>query len=73
MRADEVPEELVQILDRHAGRTHSRTGSVVIALAEILTRYREMMEAEHDRGSGRQGTQPHPADTLVELPGRLGR
>lgn len=42
MTPDEVPQELIDILDRHAGKTHSRKGVVVAALAEILTRYDEM-------------------------------
>lgn len=33
----DIPQELIEILDRAAGREHSRTGSVVGTLAEILT------------------------------------
>jgi hypothetical protein len=36
---EEIPQELVDLLDRAAGRAHSRAGSVVRTLAEILTRY----------------------------------
>jgi hypothetical protein len=72
MRADEVPAELIEILDRRAGRAHSRTGSVVTALAEILTRHREMVEAEYDHGPGREGAQPDPAQSVDELAGGLG-
>jgi hypothetical protein len=43
---EEVPAELIELLDLRAGRTHSRTGSVVAALAEILTRYDEL-RCEH--------------------------
>lgn len=39
MKAEEIPEELINILDDRAGRKHSRTGSVVACLAEILTEY----------------------------------
>lgn len=39
MTVDEIPQELIDILDRRAGKKHSRSGSVVSALAEILTRY----------------------------------
>lgn len=42
MRVDEIPQELIDILDERAGKQHSRTGSVVSALAEILTRYEEI-------------------------------
>lgn len=39
MKVEDVPAELLEILDRHAGKLHSRTGSVATALAEILTAY----------------------------------
>jgi hypothetical protein len=42
--ADEVPQELVDLLDERAGKTHSRKGSVLATLAEILTRYDELRE-----------------------------
>jgi hypothetical protein len=42
MTADEVPQELIDLLDERAGRKHSRTGSVVSTLAEILTLYDEL-------------------------------
>jgi hypothetical protein len=42
MKAEEIPQELTDILDRAAGMNHSRTGSVMRALAEILTRYDEI-------------------------------
>lgn len=41
MEARDVPQELIDILDERAGRKHSREGSVVSTLAEILTRYEE--------------------------------
>jgi len=42
VKAEEVPQELIDILDKRAGKTHSRTGVVVECLAEILTRYDEI-------------------------------
>ena len=51
MEARDIPQELVDILDERAGRKHSREGSVVTTLAEILTRYDELkgmeMDSEH--------------------------
>jgi hypothetical protein len=43
MRAEEIPAELMDMLDEDAGRVHSRTGSVACSLARILTRYEEML------------------------------
>jgi hypothetical protein len=48
MTPEEVPAELKDILDRRAGKTHSQTGTVMQALAEILTRYDELARS----GSG---------------------
>lgn len=45
MTPAEIPQDLVDILDRAAGRTHGRSGSVVACLAEILTRHDEIREA----------------------------
>jgi len=42
MTADEIPQELIDILDERAGKKHSREGRVVSTLAEILTCYDEM-------------------------------
>lgn len=39
---EEIPEELLEILDQRAGKQHSRQGSVVRCLAEILTRWEEV-------------------------------
>jgi hypothetical protein len=36
VKPEDVPQELIDILDARAGREHSRTGSVVSTLAEIL-------------------------------------
>jgi hypothetical protein len=43
MTAEEIPQELIDILDKAAGRKHSRTGSVISCLAEILTKYQEII------------------------------
>lgn len=43
MIAEEIPGELVEILDRRAGREHSRDGSVLRTLAEILTRHEDIV------------------------------
>ena len=37
MRADEVPQDILDLLDARAGKEHSHTGAVVACLAEILT------------------------------------
>lgn len=42
MKPEEIPQELLGILDARAGKAHSRQGPVVAALAEILTRYDEL-------------------------------
>lgn len=49
MKPAEIPQELLDILDRAAGREHARTGSVVATLAAILGRYNELKAAQwHD-------------------------
>lgn len=42
MTVDEIPQELIDLLDERAGKKHSKTGSVLKTLAEILTRYEEL-------------------------------
>ncbi len=42
MTPAEIPQELVDLLDERAGRRHSRDGSVLRTLAEILTRFDQM-------------------------------
>lgn len=42
MDAQGIPQELVDIVDRDAGKQHSRSGSVLASLARVLTRYDEM-------------------------------
>lgn len=51
MKPEQIPPELMAILDERAGREHSRTGSVARALAEILTRWEEIRD-EHIRRAG---------------------
>jgi hypothetical protein len=46
VKAEEIPAELVAILDEAAGRQHSETGPVRTALAAILTKHRELVLAE---------------------------
>jgi hypothetical protein len=41
MTPEEIPQEWLDLLDQRAGKTHSRTGSVASALAEIQTAYEE--------------------------------
>lgn len=46
MIPEEIPQELIDILDERAGKKHSRSGVVVRALAEILTRYDELKKED---------------------------
>lgn len=56
MTPAEIPAELIAILDRAAGREHSRTGSVAACLAEILGRYDQLKaEAWHNAAQDRIG------------------
>ena len=41
MKPEDIPAELVTMLDDAAGKQHSRTGAVLTALAAILTRHDE--------------------------------
>lgn len=43
----EIPQDLIDILDARAGKAHNRTGPVVAALAEVLTRWEEIKESAH--------------------------
>lgn len=45
MISADIPQELIDILDRAAGRAHTQTGSVVTALADILTAYDRIRES----------------------------
>lgn len=44
--ASEIPQELIDIIDLRAGKLHSRTGSVLTTLAEVLTRWEELKKEE---------------------------
>lgn len=46
MTPEEIPQELVDLLNQHAGKIHSRTGPVLQSLAIILTRFKEIILAE---------------------------
>lgn len=46
MTPEEIPDELVQMLDEAAGKEHSRQGPVLTTLARILTRYEEIRAPE---------------------------
>jgi hypothetical protein len=48
MTPDDIPRELLLILDKRAGKIHSRHGVVAECLAEILTKYDEMKEEEYN-------------------------
>lgn len=39
---DEIPQELINLLDKRAGKKHSKDGPVLRVLAEILTKYEEI-------------------------------
>jgi predicted HAD superfamily Cof-like phosphohydrolase len=39
MKIEDVPAELLEILDRHAGKLYDHPGAAAFALAEILTAY----------------------------------
>jgi hypothetical protein len=43
MTADEIPQELLDIVDSAAGKVHSRSGPVAACLAAVLTRHAEML------------------------------
>ena len=49
MTSGEIPQELVDLLNARAGRAHSRDGSVLTTLAEILTRYDEIRSGHDGR------------------------
>jgi hypothetical protein len=48
VKPEDIPQELIDMLDDAAGKKHSRTGSVMTALAAILTRHREMVLSEQN-------------------------
>jgi hypothetical protein len=51
-RADVESQELVDILNKKAGKEHSRTGAVLTTLAEILTRYEQIRIPEEPINPG---------------------
>jgi len=81
VRTDEIPQKLIDILDRMAGKKHSREGSVVKCLAEILTEYdaiRSTMKTEL-RLEGRDKVYTYdldlpliPENTFFSLPQAAG-
>lgn len=42
MDVEDIPQEIVDLLDERAGKKHSRDGIVLTTLAEILTLYDEL-------------------------------
>lgn len=58
MQVSDIPQELLDILDERAGKRHSREGSVVRCLAEILTRYDEMRQSSEDGESAASRVTP---------------
>lgn len=54
MKAEEIPQEWIDILDHYAGKAHSRDGYVAQALAEILT----LAIPQEGNGWDRQRYQP---------------
>jgi hypothetical protein len=58
MMPKDIPQELVDHLDRRAGRKHSRDGVVLATLAEILTLYdflKELQRLPSNSEDGREG------------------
>jgi len=47
MTPQEIPQPVVDLLDERAGRRHSREGSVLRTLAEILTLYDRLSAEEN--------------------------
>lgn len=50
MTPEEIPQELVDLVDRRAGRAHTPDGAVLSTLAEVLTRFEELRGRTHDLG-----------------------
>jgi hypothetical protein len=42
MTPEEIPHELIEMLNRDAGKEHNRNGRAVRSLAAILTRYEQI-------------------------------
>jgi hypothetical protein len=50
MNVNDIPQELIDLLDKRAGKKHSRDGVVLTTLAEILTLYNRLMICQTCRG-----------------------
>jgi hypothetical protein len=48
MTPEEIPQELVDMLNRDAGKQHRRTGTALRSLAAILTRYEQIRPLKAD-------------------------
>jgi len=48
MSPEDIPQELIDILDERAGKKHSRNGTVVKTLAEILEKYEELRNSTNN-------------------------
>lgn len=46
MKAEDIPAELVAILDKRAGKVHRPDGTVMQVLAELLTEYDRLKEPD---------------------------
>jgi hypothetical protein len=55
MEAEDIPAELVAIVDARAHKVHSRDGVVLSTLAKILTAYDRMKELDAARVAGKVG------------------
>lgn len=67
MNVDDIPPELVALLDARAGRKHTRDGTVLRTLAELLTLFVALQEAVPVQvGDGRNMRWP------TRRPARLG-
>lgn len=44
MKAEDVPQEIIDLVDRAAGKLHSHTGVVVQSVAEVLTAWEQRLQ-----------------------------
>lgn len=70
MNPSEIPDELVELLDDRAGKKHSREGSVLSTLAEILTRW-EQIRRQRVRDEARRNPSMYE-QTLADLRAEIG-
>lgn len=70
MTPEEIPQELIDHLDMRAGIRHSRTGSVLTTLAELLTLYDQLRAQEPlgKRFPAGQSPEPTPLARTINLP-----